>query len=355
MASSSSSSNAALSLDPDSMDGGLVGFVHNMSAEAAKLTIWASDDLPHDASTVAEDTDSSSGDEGWMLTLEQADVAETSREAALHAACCSGDVDLVRELAQSGADVNDASEEDGQTPLMEAAANGHCEVARLLLEFGRDILAFIDEIHRNEASPLYCVAQSEYVDLGRLRRKLSAQVNETDYSGRSALWIASRNGNFRVAALCLQHGADVNLASESGRSPLFIACRLGHIEVVELLLTRGADANLHTKFGAAPLDAACQVPGECAVSLAALLIDKGHAEVDFIGTGCTALYAACQIGHVSLAKTLLTRGANVDMPAKNGFTCLQIAVRSRLDDDDDTTARRLLLESLLLEHGAELR
>lgn len=343
------------SVAPESVDGGLVGFVHNMSAEAAKLTMWTSDDAPDDAANVAEESDSSSGDEAWMLSLQQDDVTETSREAALHAACCSGDFDVVRELAQSGVDVNDASEEDGQTPLMEAAAHGHCEVARLLLEFGRDILAFIDDIHSNEASPLYCVAQSDYVDLGKLRRELAAQVNETDYSGRSALWIASRNGNVRVAALCLRHGADVNLASESGRSPLFIACRLGHVEVVELLLTRGADANLHTKFGAAPLDAACQVPGECAVSLAVLLIDKGHADVDFIGTGCTALYAACQIGHVSLAKALLTRGADIDMPAKNGFTCLQIAVRSRVDDDDDTTSRRLLLESLLLEHGAELR
>mmetsp|Transcript_1042 Transcript_1042/g.3059 ORF Transcript_1042/g.3059 Transcript_1042/m.3059 type:complete len:326 (-) Transcript_1042:210-1187(-) len=277
-----------------------------------------------------------------------------SAEAALHAACCTGDKACVSALLEVGADLNDASEEDGQTPLMEAAARGHAHVALVLLAHGTDILAFLDSMRGDHSSPLYCVAQSGFIDTITLRDELCARVNQTDYSGRSALWIASRNGKLPVVEACLDHGADVNLASESGRSPLFIAARLGHLAVVKALLARGADANLRTKFGAAPLDAACQVPGERAVDLATHLIDAGSADVDFAGTGCTALYAACQAGHVNLAKLLVARGADVNKPAKNGFTCLEVAVRARVDDDDTVEFRRLLIESLLLEHGARL-
>ncbi|KAJ8613693.1 hypothetical protein CTAYLR_003167 [Chrysophaeum taylorii] len=279
---------------------------------------------------------------------------EEEAEEALHVACCRGDYATAHALVNCGVDVNNASDEEGQTPLMETAAHNHADLARLLLEFGLDILRFVDRVTSDESSAFFVVGRSGYVDPSELKETMRADVDQTDYYGRSALWIAARNGFVDVARLCLDHGACVDLVSESGRSPLFIACRLGHLDVACLLLSCGADANLRTKFGAAPLDAACQVQGDLAVGLAATLVDVGGADLDFSGTGCTPLFTACSLGHVTLAKLLLDRGADVDIKAKNGFTCLDVAIRSRHDDSEPTKLRRLLLESLLLEHGAKL-
>lgn len=46
-------------------------------------------------------------------------------------ACAAGHVEAVRELLESGAHVEDHNE-NGHTPLMEAASAGHVEVAKVI-------------------------------------------------------------------------------------------------------------------------------------------------------------------------------------------------------------------------------
>ncbi len=72
------------------------------------------------------------------------------------------------------------------TPLHEAAAMGHLEVARLLLERGAD-------------------------------------VNAKNKHGFTPLHFAAGIGHTDVAKLLLEHGADVNAKDEHGRTPADIA------------------------------------------------------------------------------------------------------------------------------------
>lgn len=51
-------------------------------------------------------------------------------------AAAKGDVDRVQELLAAGADVAQVDEEQGMTPLMQAARHGHADVARALLQAG---------------------------------------------------------------------------------------------------------------------------------------------------------------------------------------------------------------------------
>ena len=72
----------------------------------------------------------------------------------LHWAARSGQVEVVRMLIDSGADVNYADEKAG-TPLHMAVYSGHGDVAELLIAKGADVNALIP---RDEQRPLHLAA-----------------------------------------------------------------------------------------------------------------------------------------------------------------------------------------------------
>ena len=57
----------------------------------------------------------------------------------MHYAACGGYEDVVLVLIEAGANVEEHNE-NGHTPLMEAASAGHVGVAKILLEFGAGII-----------------------------------------------------------------------------------------------------------------------------------------------------------------------------------------------------------------------
>ncbi len=61
---------------------------------------------------------------------------------------------VVRVLLEANANVEDHNE-NGHTPLMEAASAGHCSVARILLEFGAGINTHSNEF-KESALTLAC-------------------------------------------------------------------------------------------------------------------------------------------------------------------------------------------------------
>jgi len=63
-------------------------------------------------------------------------------------------VDVVKVLLKEGANIEDHNE-NGHTPLMEAASAGHVEVARVLLEYGAGINTHSNEF-KESALTLAC-------------------------------------------------------------------------------------------------------------------------------------------------------------------------------------------------------
>jgi ankyrin repeat protein len=92
----------------------------------------------------------------------------------------------------------------GYTPLTHAAANGHLESVRVLLDRGAD-------------------------------------PNSLTTEGGSALYWAASNGHLEVVALLLKRGADVNVVRQCGWSPLTAAIYNGHEELAERLVEAGAN------------------------------------------------------------------------------------------------------------------
>jgi ankyrin repeat protein len=99
----------------------------------------------------------------------------------------------------------DALDEGDETALHGAAAFGHTEILRLLLERG-------------------------------------AAVDQTDGDQfRTALMAAVGNGHFGAVEVLLEHGADCNAADDYGETVLIRAAGSGNAQVVRALLAAGAD------------------------------------------------------------------------------------------------------------------
>ena len=65
-------------------------------------------------------------------------------DTALHHACRNGDLEIVKQLVSSGADVN-AVADQGHFPLYCAAGHGHVETTRYLVENGADLQARLSD------------------------------------------------------------------------------------------------------------------------------------------------------------------------------------------------------------------
>ena len=69
-------------------------------------------------------------------------------------------MDVVKVLLKEGANIEDHNE-NGHTPLMEAASAGHVEVARVLLEYGAGINTHSNEF-KESALTLACYKGQNY-------------------------------------------------------------------------------------------------------------------------------------------------------------------------------------------------
>ncbi len=115
-----------------------------------------------------------------------------------------GDKDVVKACLDAKNDINQANE-NGATPLLMAAQNGHVDVVNALLA------------------------------------KEGIELNKALPAGETPLYMAAENGHVEVVnALLAKEGIDLNKADQFGITPLIIATTNGHVEVIKVLL---AEAN----------------------------------------------------------------------------------------------------------------
>jgi len=118
-------------------------------------------------------------------------------DTALMIACFKGNKAAVEALLAKGAEVN----KPGWTPLHYAAANGHDEIIRLLL----DKSAYIDAESPNKTTPMM---------------------------------MAARGGHIYTVKLLLDEGADATLKNDLGMSAIDFAMKYEHKDIAEGLTSR---------------------------------------------------------------------------------------------------------------------
>jgi ankyrin repeat protein len=155
-------------------------------------------------------------------------------------AAANGHVEVVRVLLEKGAAVNQGRTDTGATPLLRAAKKGHVEVVVMLLE--KSAAGNQGKSDYGD-TPLFMAAQQGHLLVVRVLLEKGAAVNQaTTDDGATPLFAAAYEGHFEVVRVLLEKGAAVNQATTNdGATPLFAAAQNGHVEVVQLLAVFGVN------------------------------------------------------------------------------------------------------------------
>ncbi|RBA15906.1 hypothetical protein FPRO05_12127 [Fusarium proliferatum] len=322
--------------------------------------------------------------------------------SSLHISTLFGNAELTQALLSEGHNV-DVSLQSLGTPLHVAASHGFHSVAKALISKGADVNSTRDEdgsvlsvlfttikklCNSRESHKCACGIEYGHAELSALVKLLLESGAHPDVAtpeGVTPLYFSIAKGDVSVVKLLLEHGADINGLKDSGFTPLHLCLQAGgSIELVKELVKAGADVNVPNFDGVTPLfRAICDgstetfqnflsaspnlytrgpdnntllhaaAQGQNANILSTLLQKlDGHQEQDVdqssIGVdttndaGETPLHVAAQRGCVTVARTLLTHGATIDLKDNASSTPLIEAISHGHDE----------MVNLLISQGA---
>ena len=152
---------------------------------------------------------------------------------SLHLAAAFGHHEVVKILLQHGANVNFTPMIPKQTPLHLAAINGHDKVAEVLLKNSK---LRPDDRDENDLTALHWAASHGHINVVKQLLMNGANVNAKNNSAWSPM-----------------RGSKVNFHELKQCTPLHLAANNGHFEVVLILISFGADLNARNGFNWSPL------------------------------------------------------------------------------------------------------
>ena len=184
-------------------------------------------------------------------------AAEAARYTGLHAAAQRGDVDGIRRLAASGADLN-ARDEHGRTPLHVAAFARQRDAIRALAQAG----AGLDLLENDRYDAVTIASVAGDVDTLRVLLALGASAREVTsrYDG-TALIAAAHLGHAGVVRQLIQAGAPLDHVNNLHWTAVIESIVLGdggprHQATLKALVEAGANLRLADRQGMTPLQLA---------------------------------------------------------------------------------------------------
>uniref|UniRef100_A0A8R1HXB3 ANK_REP_REGION domain-containing protein n=1 Tax=Caenorhabditis japonica TaxID=281687 RepID=A0A8R1HXB3_CAEJA len=255
-----------------------------------------------------------------------------------HIAAMKGSLAVVRELMM----IDKAMVIQAKTKTLEAttlhmaAAGGHANIVKILLENG----ANAEDENSHGMTALHLGAKNGFVAILEAFDKVLWKRCSRK-TGLNALHIAAFYGNsdfvnemlkhvqatVRSEPPIYNHHVNKEFSTEYGFTPLHLAAQSGHDSLVRMLLNQGVQVDAtSTTMNVIPLHLAAQ-QGHIAVvgMLLSRSTQQQHAK-DWRGR--TPLHLAAQNGHYEMVSLLIAQGSNINVMDQNGWTGLHFATRA---------------------------
>ena len=177
----------------------------------------------------------------------------------VHSAAQAGQVDVLRTLAELGADLS-VSDENGRSAAHLAAETGNVAVLQVLKELGQDLC-------RKDAKgimPVHTVARLGYSEVLWALHELGADVTDKDSKGKTPAHWGAQNGHVNVLQSLKDLRADISVQDRRGKTPAHYAALNDYAEALHALKELGADLSARDNQGETP---------------AKLAAEQGHGEV----------------------------------------------------------------------------
>lgn len=240
----------------------------------------------------------------WLAAV-VAVLAQAAFASPVHDAASSGDLAAVQAIVSSDPGQAIAPNVRNDTPIHLAAAGGHADVIRYLLEQGVPV-----DIGDNEGTtPLGVAAIHGDVEIARLLIDSGARIDAADQNGETPLHWAAYNGQPEFARMLIALGSDVNARKTNGSTPLHGAAFYDHPECVRLLLESGADVDARTSGLYTPFLSGAAGQGGMEVMTA--LVEAGVDVHDRNGQGDNAVMLAARVGKADVVDYLMTNGVSI--------------------------------------------
>ncbi|XP_071084549.1 serine/threonine-protein phosphatase 6 regulatory ankyrin repeat subunit B-like [Haliotis cracherodii] len=250
-----------------------------------------------------------------LLVSKDADLTlvDNDDDSLLHNACYGSNTAIVQHLV-SPSNINTRGQ-NGWTPVMTAALQGHQSVFDLLVSKNADLTLMDNEgnslLHNacyggNTAIVQYLVSPSN--------------VNTRGHHGKTPVMMAAFKGHQSVFDLLVSKNADLTLVDNDGNSLLYLACFGGNTAIVQYLVSP-SNVNTRGKNGWTPVMMAAFKGHQ---SVFELLVST-NADLTLVdNNGDILLHNACFGGNTAIVQYLVSP-SNVNIRGQNGWTPVMVA------------------------------
>ncbi|XP_067669900.1 ankyrin repeat domain-containing protein 50-like [Haliotis asinina] len=231
-------------------------------------------------------------EEGKLLTKENYDL----RHASL-----MGNVDAVRQILSDKSEDINCSGEDGRSPVMCAASEGHGEVLTLLVKEGAD-LSLVDSKRENV---LHVACLGGHEDIVKYLLTLNTvNIHSKGSYGRTPLMKAAEKGHREVFDLLIENGGDVSSLDDIYNNILHVACIGGYVKMVKHILSLGVvGVNSKGQYGRTP----AMMAASCRHKNVVEVLKNEGADLSLVDNdGNNILHMACIGGHPEVLKFVLS-------------------------------------------------
>ncbi|KAM6483952.1 ankyrin repeat-containing domain protein [Trichoderma sp. SZMC 28011] len=244
--------------------------------------------------------------------------------AIMISAWSTADPQILRILADGGANLGDVHPDTGSTPLHFAMAWDE-ELAKIILEYRKSI--DLEKRNNYGRTPLLYACGEDNEDCIELLIKAGADVNAEDQWGWTVLSLVARRGLKACVTdlLLAQPDLVIDATGKTKGTALMVSCRSLNREMATKLLAHGADANISVKelsYNSTAIKSACipwkelyDTKKDEMDGIISELIANG-ADVNAVG-GCNIYNAICAASFAGFASTinlLLDKGASAQDP-----------------------------------------